>query len=286
MNILQRSFIPKIVLVTLALAVMPKGSFAQTPTDEIQVYDASIVDKGIFNLTLHDNFTPVGLKEPAFPGAIIGDKSFNGVPEFAYGITDWWEQGLYFPVYSISKGRGATFDSMKLRELFVRPHADSHKFFYGVNFEFSFNAKYWEDKRFTSEVRPIIGLHLKPWDIIVNPIFDTNYTGIDRLEFVPAERLAYNFNDKWAGAVEEYADYGPLNAFFNAGEAVHNVWAVVDHSSKTLSFEAGIGFGVTGSSDRVVLKLMLMRDLTSKPWPRGGAASNRPGPNQPSAGGN
>ncbi len=62
--------------------------------------------------------------------------------------------------------RGATFDSLKLRELFVRPHADMHTFFYGVNFEFSYNASYWEDKHFTSEVRPIIGLHLKPWDII------------------------------------------------------------------------------------------------------------------------
>ena len=269
MNILQRAFITTAVLINVALAVIPQSAFSQTPTDEIQVYDAAIVDQGIFNLTWHNNFTPVGVKEPGYPGAIVPDRSFNGVPEFAYGITDWWEQGLYFPVYSISKGRGASLDSMKLRELFVRPHADSHTFFYGVNFEFSYNATYWEDKRFTSEVRPIIGLHLKPWDIIVNPIFDTNYTGINKLEFVPAERLAYNFNEKWAGAVEEYADYGPLNAFYTAGEAVHSVWAVVDHSGKGLSFEAGIGFGVTGSSDRVVLKLMLMRDLTSKPWPRG-----------------
>jgi len=273
MNILRRIFLLTVALVALALAAMPSGAFAQTPTDEIQVYDASIAEKGIFNLTLHDNFTPDGLKEPAYPGAIIGDKSFNGVPEFAYGITDWWEQGLYFPVYSVSKVRGATFDGMKLRELFVRPHAGDHKFFYGVNLEFSYNATYWEDKRFTSEVRPIIGLHLKPWDIIVNPIFDTNYTGINKLEFVPAERLAYNFNEKWAGAIEEYADYGPLNAFFTAGEAAHNVWAVVDHSGKGLSVEAGIGFGVTGSSDRVVLKLMLMRDLNSMPWPRSRASS-------------
>ncbi len=51
----------------------------------------------------------------------------------------------------------------------------------------------------------------------MNPIFDTNYTGLNKLEFVPAERLAYNFNDKCGlGLVEEYADYGPLNAFFTA----------------------------------------------------------------------
>src|SRR5207253_10171756 len=59
--------------------------------------------------------------------------------------------------------------SVKLRELFVRPHAGDHTFFYGVNFEFSYNASYWESRHFTSEIRPIIGLHLHPWDIIINP---------------------------------------------------------------------------------------------------------------------
>jgi hypothetical protein len=268
MKLLRNSSLCALGVMAVALAAVPVASLAQTPTDEIQVYDASISPKGIFNLTLHDNFTPDGLRTPAFPGAIIADKSWNGVPEFAYGVTDWFEQGLYFPVYSVSKVRGATLDSVKLRELFVLPHADDHTFFYGVNFEFSFNATYWETKRFTSEVRPILGLHLHPWDIIINPIFDTDYTGIKNLEFVPAERVAYNFNPRWAGAIEEYADYGPVHDFYGAGVQAHNVWMVVDHNSKKLSIEAGIGFGLTSSSDRVVLKLMLMRDLNSKPWPR------------------
>jgi hypothetical protein len=30
----------------------------------------------------------------------------------------------------------------------------------------------------TSEIRPIIGWHLTPVDIIINPIFDTAYEGI------------------------------------------------------------------------------------------------------------
>jgi hypothetical protein len=88
----------------LALIATPKKSYAQT--DEIQVYDAEIAEPGVVNLMWHQNFTPDGVKTPAFPGAIISDKSYNGVPEFAFGITPWFEQGLYIPVYSISKGRG------------------------------------------------------------------------------------------------------------------------------------------------------------------------------------
>jgi hypothetical protein len=46
---------------------LPGKAFAQT--DEIQVYDGGLAPKGVFNLTLHNNFTPKGIKEPAWDGA-------------------------------------------------------------------------------------------------------------------------------------------------------------------------------------------------------------------------
>jgi hypothetical protein len=69
-------------------------------TDEIQVYDAEIAEPGVFNLMLHTNYTPIGRKTPDFPGAIIANHSVNGAWEWAYGVTDWLEQGLYLPVWS------------------------------------------------------------------------------------------------------------------------------------------------------------------------------------------
>ena len=125
-------------------------------------------------------------------------------------------------------------------------------FFYGVNFEFSVNYRYWESRRITSEVRPIIGVHLHPVDIIVNPIVDTDYVGgFGGLDFVPAARIAYNFNKQYAVAVEEYADCGTLNNFLPANDQFHEVWAVLDRGSKKLSIETGIGFGVTAGADKV-----------------------------------
>ena len=103
---------------------------------------------------------------------------------------------------------------------------------------------------------------MKPIDIIINPILDTSYTGgFKSLEFVPAVRVAYNFSPKWAGAIEEYADYGPFRQIYSARDQSHQVWGVVNHESKFVSIEAGIGFGLTASSDRVTLKLMVSRDL-------------------------
>jgi len=47
---------------------------------------------------------------------------------------------IYLPVESAySRGRGGSINGFKIRELFVRPHAEVHTFFYGVNFEFSVN---------------------------------------------------------------------------------------------------------------------------------------------------
>jgi hypothetical protein len=250
-----------LLLIAVAGGMVPKVAFAQT--DEIQVYDAEIEAQGKFNLMVHTNFTPIGRKVPVFPGAIIPNDSVNGTAEWAYGVTDWFEQGLYLPVYSLySTGRGATINGFKIRELFVRPHAQEHTFFYGVNFEFSVNALYWESRRITSEVRPIVGVHLHPVDIIFNPIVDTDYTGgFGGFEFVPATRIAYNVNDRWALAFEEYSDDGPLRHFYALNNQFHEAWAVMDYKSKLIDIETGVGVGLTPAADKLTLKLMLSRDL-------------------------
>ncbi len=217
----------------------------------------------MFNLTVHNNFTPKGQQTPAFPGGLATDKLWNGVPEWAYGVTNWFEAGLYMPLYSINSG-GGMLDGWKLRALFAVPKADDRTFFYGANFEFSINAQHWDSSHFTSEVRPIIGWHLHPVDIILNPIVDTAYDGIKNLEFVPAVRVTYNFSSMWALSVEEYADFGPVHQFNPGNEQSHQLYAVVDHSSKFLDVEVGVGVGLTDASDRFTVKLILSRDLNQK----------------------
>lgn len=247
----------------IVIAVVALSALAFAQTDEIQVYDGSIAAPGVFNLTWHNNFTPHGLKAPAFPGGLIPDKSFNGVTEWAYGVTDWFEAGLYLPLYSVySKNRGATINGGKIRFLFAVPHAEKRRFFYAVNFEFSYNALHWDPRHFTSEIRPIVGVHLNRWDVIVNPILDNSWAGgFKALDFAPAARLAYNLTPKWAVAVEDYSDFGPLHAFSPLGEQGHQIWGVFDHAAKWGDIEAGIGFGLTSATDPVTLKFMWSHDL-------------------------
>lgn len=258
----RRGFIEAIATV-LFLIVGSATAFAQT--DEIQVYDAEIAEPGVLNLMVHNNFTPEGLKTPRFPGGLVPNQTLNGVPEWAYGVTDWFEQGLYLPLYSVANGSGPALDGFKVRELFVSPHAADRTFFYGINFEFSYNAKHWDPDRSTSEIRPIIGWHLGKFDFIINPILDNSWKGFNRLDFAPSARLAYNVSKTWAVAAEIYSDYGPIKHFLPTDEQSQQLFGVVDYKSDIVNIEAGVGFGLTPASDRMVVKLMVSRDLYKPP---------------------
>ena len=245
--------------VLIAIALLPAAALAQT--DEIQVYDANIAAPGVFNLTWHNNFTPSGRLLAEEPGGVIPNHSLNGVPEWAYGVTPWFEAGLYFPLYSFTGDGAAVFDGFKLRMLFVEPNAADHAFFYGINFEFSYNTEHWDSHRYTGEIRPIIGWHFGRLDFIVNPILDNDYEGIGKLSFAPATRLAWNISKSWTVAAEEYDDFGPLQHFQSQGAQSHQLFSVFDYRSAAISLEAGFGFGLTEGSDHRVVKLILSRDF-------------------------
>src|SRR5258705_9882351 len=133
--------------------------------DEIQVYNANIAAPGQFTIQQHLNYVGPGLKDAPFPGGIVSNHSLNGTPEFAYGVTDWWEVGLYLP-FAV-QDRQFLSDAFKLRTLFVSPHADQRNLFYGVNFEFSNTTPKFSQSRFGLEIRPIIGIRSAEYEFIV-----------------------------------------------------------------------------------------------------------------------
>jgi len=113
-------------------------------SDEIQVYTGDAASPGVFNLTWHNNYTFDGLKTPDFPVGLADNRSLSGVTEWAYGVTPWFEAGLYLPLYAVSSNRGAQLNGFKLRTLIVNPDNATSNFYYGVNFEFSYNSRHWD----------------------------------------------------------------------------------------------------------------------------------------------
>ena len=245
----------------IAAAALIGAAPLHAQTDEIQVYDAAIAPLGALNLTLHDNYTPDGARSPAFPGGLTPDGTLNGVAEWAYGVAPWMEAGLYLPLYSVTRGGGVRYDGMKLRALFVTPDAVKREFFYGVNFEFSFNTAHWDERPRTSEIRPIIGAHFGRFDLIFNPILDNSWNGLSRLEFAPETRVAMALTERFKVALEEYDDLGHITHFRVAGAQTHQLFAVLDINTAWVGIELGAGAGLTGASDHRVVKLILSRDL-------------------------
>ncbi|MDE1922252.1 MAG: hypothetical protein KGI55_02415 [Gammaproteobacteria bacterium] len=234
---------------------------ARAQTDEIQVYDATIAAPGVFNLTLHDNFTFSGSASPAYPGGIAPEHALNGVPEWAYGVTRWFEAGLYLPLYSVESDGALVVNGAKLRALFVSPDAATKRFFYGINFEFSYNRPQWDPRRVTSEIRPIVGWRSGRVTFVINPILDNSFTGARNLDFAPSARLAYAASPRWTVAAEEYADFGPVHHFYSPRQQSHQLFGVIDYTGAPISIEFGIGAGLTSTSDQAVAKLILSKDI-------------------------
>ena len=220
--------------------------------DEIQVYNAGIAAPGQLTIQQHLNYVALGLKQPPFPGGLVSNGSINGTPEFAYGLTDWWEVGLYLP-FAI-QDRQFLSDSVKLRTLFVSPHADQRNFFYGVNFELSNTTPKFAQTRFGLEIRPIIGVRNAEWEFIVNPIVDIGFGKYGQADFAPAVRLARKLDRDLFVGLEYYADFGEIGRFGKVSDQQHTLFAVTDFKLGVFDINLGVGYGLTPSSDRFVVK--------------------------------
>jgi hypothetical protein len=244
----------RLAWLTGAILLVAFGQVAKA-TDEIQVYNAGIAQAGQFTIQQHLNDIPLGVKDPAFPGALVSNHSLNGTPEFAYGVTDWWEVGLYLP-FSIQDQKFYS-DSFKLRTLFVSPHADQRDFFYGVNFEFSNETPPFAQTRFALEIRPIIGIRNADYEFIVNPIVDIGFGKYGETDFVPAVRLARKIGPDLFAGFEYYADFGKIGDFKAVSEQQHTLFAVTDFKAGIFDVNFGVGYGLTPLSDRWVVKSII-----------------------------
>jgi hypothetical protein len=224
-------------------------------TDEIQVYNAGIAAPGQFTIQQHLNYVPLGVKDPPFPGGLISNNSINGTPEFAYGVTDWWEVGLYLP-FAI-KDQQFLSDSFKLRTLFVSPNAEKRDFFYGINFEFSNTTPKFSQSRFGLEIRPIIGVRNADYEFIVNPIVDISFGKYGEADFTPAARVARKLGPDLFAGLEYYADFGEIGNFAKLAEQQHTLFAVTDFKLGVFDVNFGVGYGLTPASDRFVVKTIV-----------------------------
>jgi hypothetical protein len=245
-----------VAAVTIVM-LAPNGAGAVDQVhDEIQVYNADIAAVGQWTYEQHLDYVAVGQTKPEVPGGFASNHSLQGTPEFAYGLTPWWEAGFYLP-FAVTGSGDLLSNGAKLRSLFVTPDAGKRDFFYGVNFELGYEQPQFSLTRWALEIRPIIGVRNPQWEFIVNPIVDVGFGPGGEADFAPAVRLARNLgNDRFIG-LEYYADFGKIGDFLPLSEQSQQLYAVTDFKIGEVDLELGVGYGFTPGSDGLTVKAIL-----------------------------
>jgi hypothetical protein len=240
----------------LVIAASRPALAADQVHDEIQVYNAEIAEVGQWTYQQHLNYAAVGQTQPDVPGGFSSNRSLQGTPEFAYGITDWWEAGFYLP-FAVTGSDQLLSDGAKIRSLFVVPDAAKRSFFYGVNFELGYEMPRFSSNPWGLEIRPIVGVRNAQWEFIVNPIVDVSFGAGGEADFAPALRLARNLGNDWYVGLEYYGDFGKIGDFLPLQQQSQQLFAVTDFKAGVVDVELGVGYGFTGGSDRVVAKAII-----------------------------
>jgi hypothetical protein len=240
----------------IAATFLMASRLPASAVDEIQLYNAEIAEVGQFTVEQHLNYTFIGRTTPDFPGGLIPNRTLNGTPEFAYGVTEWFELGLYIPWAIQGDGRVQS-NNFKLRTLLVTPNADKKDFFYGLNFEYDFPNPKFDQNRFAMEIRPIIGWRNSEWEFIVNPIFDAGFGSQGYIDPAPAARLARKVAEDTFIGIEYYSDLGPVGSIPSFTQQQHQLFGVVDFKVGPVDVDFGVGYGLTPGSDRLVAKIIL-----------------------------
>ena len=239
-------------LAALLTMLVLLASATARAADEIQVYTGEVAKPGEWSLQQHLNYGINAARTPPYPGGLIANRALNGTPELAYGVTDWYEVGLYVPF--ATQGDQFLWGGAKLRNLFVLPPSVSPNIVLGVNFELSYATPRFSQSRWNLEVRPIIGFRAGQWEFFTNPIIGAGIGGREGNAFLPANRIAYSVREDLAFGVESYSDFGSLGSFASPRNQAHQLFVVTDFRIGKMDVNFGIGHGLTPASDRWAVK--------------------------------
>jgi hypothetical protein len=246
--------------VVLLLCAGAPAARAALP-DEIQVYVDDLNEPGAFSLQEHVNTTPVGSEEEPRPGETVAAHGLRLTSEFAYGLTPSLEAGLYLPVV-LDSAEQASLAGLKLRLKWVplKPAEGAAGWFAGVNGELSQVAPRYEASRRGFELRPILGWHDEDWLWAVNPVLDFGLSRPDRSqppEFQPSIKVARTVARGLQAGVEYYTDLGPWGHLDSWSEQQHQLFLALDLDRKPWNLNFGVGYGLTATSDRWTVKMII-----------------------------
>jgi hypothetical protein len=251
----------RVVYLIWVLAAMLLGgpSVLAQNNYEIQVYGSDTVEPHHTMVESHTNNTVEG-SIGIVDGVLPTNGAWHETIEITHGFTDLFETGLYI-FTSVNHGYGWQFVGTHIRPRIRVPESWNWPVGFSLSLEFGYQRAIFATDQWTLEIRPIIDQKWRRWYWSVNPAFDRSFHGqsVNKgVEFSPAFKLSYDVTPKVAGGFEYYSSLGSLAGFDPLKSQQHQLFPVIDlNLSPKWEFNFGVGFGLTSSTDHLIVKMIL-----------------------------
>lgn len=248
----------KLAFLAASILGLMNAASAFAIDDEIQVYLDDINDRGQFGLETHINTTPSGRSTPDYPGEVTPYHSWRLTPEFSYGLGHGLEAGMYIPTAIDPDGTfyAGSF-KLRLKWVPVKPKEGEAGWFLGGNTEWAKLKPSYSESEYETELRIIIGYHGRDWLLAMNPILtwalSPGYRG-GGPDTMYGWKAGYDVVEGVMVGLEYYQGVGQLSDTLPPSQQDRTLYLVTDVERGPISFNFGIGRGLTDATDRWTVK--------------------------------
>ena len=242
---------------TLVSMLSTASVVAHAAPEEIQVYLDDLRAPGQLGVDVHNNFAVSGRSMPDYPGEQAPEKVYRLTPEFAYGLTQTTELGLY--LLSTRDPQGNLHgDGIKARIKYIAPHDLERGPFWGANLEVGRSSRRVAETPWNAELKGIFGLRVDRWTLAANPNIDWSLSqGGGPVTGDVDFKANFAIDAKTQVGLESYNEFGPLRHLSTSATNARTVFAVVDKDFGRFDLNAGLGRGLSQAADKWVIKVIL-----------------------------
>ena len=247
-------------LLLVVCVLLPSGGAAQN-NFEIQVYGSETLAPRSTMVELHTNSALEGTTHTE-NGVLPTNHAVHETLEITHGWTSWFETGVYL-FASIQPDDGVMWVGNHIRPRVRAPESWELPVGLGLSAEIGYQRRAFSTDTWTLELRPIIDKQLGSWYLSFNPVLDRSLKGEGvsqghGFEFSPSAKVGYEITKTVSAGVEYYGALGPVKNFDPPSQQQHLIFPVVDLDlGPRWEFNAGVGFGLTRSTDSYILKVIL-----------------------------
>ena len=227
--------------------------------EEIQVYMDEIGKPGEFGLDVHTNYVASGDLVTNYPGNQPSLHRLRITPEFAYGLTNSLELGVYLPLATRDRDGQLDLGGIKFRLKYLAPKGLEARWFYGANLELGRVNHRLDANPVNGELKGILGTRRGPWTLAFNANVGFKISGP---EPSPAAvelttKLMRSIGNGASLGIESFNGMGELRSPGHLNDSGQAGYIVLDKSIGRWELNLGAGAGYGSNPDRLILKAII-----------------------------